>query len=77
MKFTIHPRPTNDGVTLTSIWLAFPQQYPDVRRAVAAAKLIASIESARIEVFNAAGELVETIKHNPVRGDNTGQTGAF
>jgi hypothetical protein len=75
MKFTIQPRPTNDGFTLRSMWLAFPGQYPDVRTALVAAKLRAGSESARIEVLNAAGEVVEMIKHNPVRGGNTGTRG--
>ena len=77
MTFTIKPRPTNDGFTLASDALPFPIWYFKVHRAVAYAKFRAGDQSARIEVLNAAGEVIETVEHNPSRRDNSNTLGGI
>lgn len=77
MTFTIKPRPRNDGVTLASDALSFPMWYDDVPSAVYSAKFRAGHQSARIEVLNAAGEVLETITHDPVRRDNANTLGGL
>jgi hypothetical protein len=55
--------------------LPFPIWYFKVHRAVAYAKFRAGDQSARIEVLNAAGEVIETVEHNPSRRGNSNTLG--
>lgn len=64
-EFTIKPRRQNDGVTLASEALAFPMWYENVALAVNYAKFRAGNQSARIEVFDGFGVIVEIIEHDP------------
>ncbi len=77
MTFTIKPRPTNDGFTFASDALPFPIWYLEVRHAIFYAKFRAGDQSARIEVLNATGELIETVEHNPSRRDNANTLGGL
>ena len=78
MTFTIKPRPTNDGFNLISDALPFGRLwYLEVRDAISYAKFRAGDQSARIEVLNAAGEVIETVEHNPSRRDNANTLGGL
>lgn len=70
MQFIIKPRPRNDGVTLASDSLSFPMWYGN-----AAPRFCAGTHSARIEVFDGAGAIAETIEHDPGRRDNANTLG--
>jgi hypothetical protein len=70
MTFTIKPRPRNDGVTLASEALSFPMWYGNADDAAYYAKFRAGNQSARIEVLDATGAMLETIAHDPGRRDN-------
>jgi hypothetical protein len=73
--FTIKPRPKRDGFTLASDALAFPMWYGNAPDAVHYAKFRAGNRSARIDVLDAAGEIVEAIEHDPGRRDNANTLG--
>ena len=65
MIFTITPQPRNNGVTLASDSLSYPMWYGRVDHAIGFAKFRAGNQSARIEVLDAAGAILETIEHDP------------
>jgi hypothetical protein len=75
MIFTIKPRPRNDGVTLASDALAFPMWYGNAADAAAYARFRAGNQSARIDVLDATGAILETIAHDPGRRDNANTLG--
>ncbi len=78
MTFTIKPRPTNDGFTLISDALPFGRLwYLEVDDAISYATFCAGDQSARIEILNAAGEVIETIEHNPSHRDNANTLGGL
>jgi hypothetical protein len=75
MIFTITPRRTHDGLTLASDALSFPMWYGKAEHAIGYAKFRAGNQSARIDVLNVAGAIVETIEHDPGRRDNANTLG--
>lgn len=75
MTFTIKPRPRKDGVTLASDALSYPMWYGKTEHAIAYAKFRAGNQSARIEVLDATGAMLETIAHDPARSDNANTLG--
>jgi len=78
MTFTIKPRPRNDGFTLISDALPFGRLwYLEVSDAVGYAKSLAGNQPARIEVLNAAGEVIETVEHSPSHRDNANTLGGL
>jgi hypothetical protein len=75
MLFAIKPRPTRDGFTLSSDALSFPMWYGTAAHAISYARFRAGTQSARIDVLDAAGAIVETIDHDPARSDNANTLG--
>jgi hypothetical protein len=77
MKFSVKRRPRNDGVTLASDALAFPMWYGNAEHAIGYAKFRAGNQSARIDVLDATGAIVQTIEHDPARGENAQTIGGI
>jgi hypothetical protein len=78
VTFTIKPRPRRDGVTLESEALSFPMWYGNADDAAGYAKFRAGSARATIEVFDARGELVQRIEHDPNMSlENSGRLGAL
>jgi hypothetical protein len=73
MTFTIKPRPRNDGVTLASDALSYPMWYRQTEHAIGYAKFRAGNQSARIDVLDASGAIMETIEHDPTRRDTVAE----
>jgi len=65
MLFVIARRPRNDGVSLSSEALPYRMWYDTVPHAVGYAQFRAGLKSARIEIRDGSGEIVETIHHDP------------
>jgi hypothetical protein len=66
MKFTIKPRPKRGGVfELASDALSSPISYGEVDHAIYYAHRRAGSKRATIEIYNEAGQIIETIEHNP------------
>jgi hypothetical protein len=77
MTFTIKPRRTKDGVTLSSGALSFSMWYGNAADAIGYAKFRAGSARASIEVFDERGA-ARTIEHDPlVVRENAGQLGAL
>lgn len=76
MTFTIQPRPRNDGVTLASDALSFPMCYGTAAHAIGYATFRAGNKSARIDVLDVDGAIVETIEHDG-RRDNANTLGGM
>ncbi len=64
-------------MTLVSDALGFPMWYGATEHAVGYAKFRAGNQSARIDVLDAAGAIVETIDHDPGRRDNANTLGGL
>jgi len=78
LKFTIKPRPKGDGFNLQSEALSHDGLwYGNIDYAVAYARHRAGSERATIEIFDAAGALIQTIHHDPNQRENAGTLGVI
>lgn len=78
MKFTIKPRRDGRGVNLESDVLSHRGLwYGEVDYAIGYAQHRAGSERATIELFDAAGAIVQTIIHEPTRRENCGTLGVI
>ena len=77
LTFTIKPRPKRDGFELASEALSSPIWYGEVDHAIYYAHRRAGSKRATIQIFDGAGQIIETIKHNPSAQDSPGTLGGI
>jgi hypothetical protein len=77
MTFTIKPRPKRAGFELASEALSSPIWYGEVDHAIYYAQRRAGSKRATIQIFDKAGQLIETIEHNPNARDSVGTLGGI
>jgi hypothetical protein len=77
MTFTIKPRPKRGGFELASEALSSPIWYGEVDHAIYYAQHHAGSKRATIQIFDAAGQIIETIEHNQNVRDSAGTLGGI